>query len=87
MGGDEFALLLPESNKQDAERVIHKIRSILQVEMQDDGLTASFSLGAISFAAPPVSVDEMLRQADALMYTVKAQGKNDFLVVNREEAG
>jgi diguanylate cyclase (GGDEF)-like protein len=87
MGGDEFALLLPEANKEDAENVIRKIQSTLRAGMRDDELRASFSLGAISFAVPPISVDEMLRQADALMYTVKAQGKNNFLVVSREEGG
>jgi diguanylate cyclase (GGDEF)-like protein len=80
MGGDEFAIFLPETNQQAAEIVVRKLKSTLQKVMQDKDFPVSFSLGAISFDKPPASVDEILRQADRLMYTVKNQGKNDYIV-------
>jgi diguanylate cyclase (GGDEF)-like protein len=85
MGGDEFAVLLLEADRRDAERVIRKMQSNFQAEMRATETPATFSLGAISFTLPPESVDEMLRQADALMYTVKTLGKNSFLVASRDE--
>jgi PleD family two-component response regulator len=47
------------------------------MEASQTGVT--LSAGVISFASPPASVDEMLHQADALMYKAKSGGKNDIL--------
>jgi GGDEF domain-containing protein len=38
----------------------------------------TFSIGMVSFAVPPASVEEMVRQADEVMYSVKQQGKNSI---------
>jgi PleD family two-component response regulator len=48
-----------------------------RMEASQTGVT--LSAGVISFASPPASVDEMIHQADALMYKAKAGGKNDIL--------
>jgi diguanylate cyclase (GGDEF)-like protein len=82
LGGDEFALLLPETDQQAAECVVRKIRTHLQAIMQLKEFQVTFSLGAICFTVPPASIDKMLAQADALMYTVKTQGKNNFIVTS-----
>ena len=37
---------------------------------------ATFSIGMITCLAPPKSVDELLKIADDLMYSVKRSGKN-----------
>lgn len=83
MGGDEFALLLPDTDLQAAESVIMRIRAKLFVETQAHDAPTSFSLGAVTFITPPPSVEAMLREADALMYAVKQQGKNGFRVISR----
>ena len=83
MGGDEFALLLPETDLQAAESVIMRMREKLSVEMQVYNAPTSFSLGAVAFINPPPSVEAMLREADALMYAVKQQGKNSFRVISQ----
>jgi PleD family two-component response regulator len=36
----------------------------------------TFSIGAITFLRPAKSADEMIRAADRVMYSAKAQGKN-----------
>jgi PleD family two-component response regulator len=36
----------------------------------------TFSVGAVTFLKPPVSVDEMIKMADDLMYSAKRNGKN-----------
>jgi len=36
----------------------------------------SFSMGLVLFKKLPDNVDEMIKQADNLMYTVKGSGKN-----------
>jgi two-component system, cell cycle response regulator len=76
LGGDEFALLMPATsdNSEDA------IRCRLQQELQKRNAQPSrryslgVSIGIVTFdPQQPLSVEEMLAQADALMYEEKQQ--------------
>ena len=78
LGGDEFALLLPETDQEAALVVTNKLREALLVSMQRREWPVTFSIGLVSFATPPESVEEMLKQADAVMYSVKLKGKNSI---------
>ena len=49
-----------------------------QEAMQAKGWTVTSSIGAVTFDTAPASVDEMIRQADGLMYAVKKTGKNSI---------
>jgi diguanylate cyclase (GGDEF)-like protein len=76
LGGDEFAILLPETGRQAAEIVIQKIQNILLDTMQEHDWPVTFSIGVVTFATPPPTVDAMIRTADGVMYAVKNGGKN-----------
>jgi diguanylate cyclase (GGDEF)-like protein len=76
LGGDEFALLLPETGGEEAKQVIGRIHSSLLNEMLSNGWMVTFSIGVVTFLQLPKSVDEMVKQADGLMYTVKTGSKN-----------
>jgi diguanylate cyclase (GGDEF)-like protein len=87
VGGDEFAILLPDTTTRMAEQVARKIQDALTTAMQEHGYLVTFSLGALTFSSPPLDFHEALSQADALMYQVKLRGKNDFLIVDYEKDG
>lgn len=74
LGGDEFALLLPESGPESANDLIHKAMHKLEKAIKDDW-PVTFSIGMVTFLEPPLTVDELLKHADDLMYSVKAAGK------------
>ena len=76
MGGDEFAILLPETDKQQAQVVINKLRERLLSEMRSEGWSVTFSIGVSTYGNSPQSVDEVIKFADNLMYEVKRNGKN-----------
>jgi diguanylate cyclase (GGDEF)-like protein len=76
MGGDEFALILPDTNKGAANTVLAKVLAMLERAMQQNGWRITFSIGAVTFLAPPVSVQEMIAGADQAMFAVKNSGKN-----------
>jgi len=78
VGGDEFVVLLPETNAQTAPVVISNMQRALLKEMTENGWAVTFSIGVLTLTAPQVSVDEMLRRADQLMYAVKNGGKNNI---------
>ena len=76
MGGDEFALLLPETDRQTAEAILNRIRQTLKKAMQRNNWPVTFSIGSVTFRAAPDPVDEMIRLADAEMYEAKSAGKD-----------
>jgi diguanylate cyclase (GGDEF)-like protein len=79
LGGDEFAIALPETNESGAYAVFNKLRDKLALGMQKGKWPVGFSIGVISFDLPPANFDEAVRLADALMYRVKRNGKNNIL--------
>ena len=78
IGGDEFAILLPEVGLSLAETVISKMHGKLLEEMQKNNWPATFSIGVLTFSDAPSSVNEMLNMVDRLMYSVKNKGKNNI---------
>jgi diguanylate cyclase (GGDEF)-like protein len=78
VGGDEFVILLPETNAQTAPLVMSNMQRELLKGMSENGWAVTFSIGALTLNVPQLSVDEMLGRADQLMYTVKNNGKNNI---------
>ncbi len=76
LGGDEFAVLLPETGQHAAAVVMGRVQAHLREAMQRNRWPATVSIGVATFAAPPGTVDELLKPADDLMYTAKRGGKN-----------
>lgn len=90
VGGDEFALLLPVTAMDPAQKILSALKVQLAVEMQRQGWPITFSVGAVTFVQPPDSVDEMIRRADRLMYAAKSSGKDVIqheVFPDRAEAG
>jgi len=79
MGGDEFAIVLPEVDEAGARIVIDTLRRVLLREAEIQGWPISFSIGVVSFDTPSSSLDEAISIADALMYQVKESGKDNII--------
>jgi diguanylate cyclase len=76
-GGDEFVVLLPETNgHEDSAAVERKIRAKLSVPYFIDGveLTTSVSIGSAVFPANAKHRSELLQYADTAMYRAKNGG-------------
>lgn len=77
-GGEEFLLLLPQTQLTDAARVAEKIRQTVAQQRflpqhPELVITCSFGVALLSDAE---DFDEALRQADQLLYQAKADGRN-----------
>jgi diguanylate cyclase (GGDEF)-like protein len=79
MGGDEFAVLMPETGQAGAKTAFSKIQEELERAATDHNWPIGFSIGVALFPNSPPSLDEALKIADSLMYRVKQTGKNDVL--------
>ena len=76
MGGDEFALLLPETQSDPAQIVVRRIQRFLLDVAQKNEWPVSFSFGVATYLRPPESVEEMVQKADMLMAAAKNSGGN-----------
>lgn len=76
LGGDEYAILLPETGREAAGEIAAKLQQQLAHSMQKGGWPVTVSFGVATFMAPPGSIDDMMKQADMLLYRAKQKGKN-----------
>ena len=75
LGGDEFAVMLPETNAEACRMVIEMLQQRLLHEMSEHNWPVTFSIGIATFLSMPSSIEEMIQQADKLMYAVKNTSK------------
>ena len=79
MGGDEFAIVLPETDEAGAKSVFDLFRNNLLEAAQKHHWPIGLSIGVVAFSTPSASLDEAIRIADSLMFQVKSSGKNGIL--------
>jgi diguanylate cyclase (GGDEF)-like protein len=79
IGGEEFALLLPQTTPEDAERLVERLRAgvaATRANIGDVRLELTVSIGLTSSGRGALDVDGILRVADEALYAAKRQGKN-----------
>ena len=70
-GGDEFALVLPESKEDDAHRVANRIREVLATDGEQPSLSAS--IGISVYRGDGERIEKLLSEADQDLYAEKAK--------------
>lgn len=74
-GGDEFALVLPETDEPAARQVAARIRNRLDVDTERPRL--SLSIGIATFPQCGSSVQQLIECADQALYEMKGKSKRD----------
>lgn len=81
LGGDEFALILPGTDADAASAYAEALRDRLLASMRENGWSVvTFSIGVASFLQAPADLPSLLKEADALMYEVKENGRDRVMV-------
>ena len=82
LGGEEFAVLLPNTDAEGAEGVAERIQrdlAAMSIPVRDGTLSVTASFGISSF--PDVApLGELLNDADRCLYEAKRAGKNRIVV-------
>ncbi|HQC73355.1 MAG TPA: diguanylate cyclase, partial [Candidatus Competibacteraceae bacterium] len=79
IGGEEFAILLPQTDLDAARVVAERLRQRMASTpiVTDQGpLILTISLGLTGFDATVIDFDALLRRADAALYRAKQNGRN-----------
>ena len=73
IGGDEFAILLPNTDKDEAAMIAEKILSVFEdaISVDDLALSISASIGISTYPVDGDDADTLLRHADIAMYVAK----------------
>lgn len=76
-GGEEFAILVPETSGEDAMLVAEKLRRVVETWMFPGVPTpVTVSLGVAEYPQNGHTRDELVRAADAALYVAKQRGRN-----------
>jgi diguanylate cyclase (GGDEF)-like protein len=87
-GGDEFVVLLPETEASGAYVVAEKIRlGVADLVVAGTDMKTSMSVGVVSYPDDGRTSDELMISADQAMYASKRSGKNRVMGVAMHPAG
>ncbi len=79
-GGEEFLAVLPGAGEADVGALGERIRRVVEstaIGFGQKRISVTISLGAVSFPSANVTdVDDLIRHADAAMYSAKNAGRN-----------
>jgi diguanylate cyclase (GGDEF)-like protein len=77
-GGDEFVILLPREDYAKAAKIIQDIFSDAMARFERADWPVTLSIGAVTYYRLTGDVDALMREADALLYQVKASGRKNI---------
>jgi diguanylate cyclase (GGDEF)-like protein/PAS domain S-box-containing protein len=85
-GGDEFILLIPDT---DAEGTAHVAQKILDITAQpfiigDQRVALTASVGIALFPQDGANFEQLIQSADAALFRVKQSGRNNFQFFTRQ---
>jgi len=79
VGGEEFAIFLPDTGMDDAFRIADEIRKAIgysRLEIEGKTVCYTVSLGLESSEPKDQSIDELFKRADLKLYGAKEKGRN-----------
>lgn len=88
IGGEEFAILLPETARKEAlvsaERLLGAARAA-RIEAGENELQFTISIGCTEFGAESPNVEGILKSADLALYDAKKSGRDRVVVGDASE--
>jgi diguanylate cyclase (GGDEF)-like protein/putative nucleotidyltransferase with HDIG domain len=84
VGGEEFALILPNTNQSEALTLAERLRCALLDEFSGDAVPITISFGIATFRDHAETAASLLHAADDALYEAKESGRNRSVLFSRE---
>ena len=78
-GGEEFLIILPNSNIEDTYKIAEKIRKEIEnitININNNTIKFTISLGVSEIHKDDISIYDAIKRADVNLYKAKKEGKN-----------
>jgi len=75
-GGEEFLLLLPNTDLHGAEEVAERCREAFATTPVDDIGTVTASFGVVAYHGKDDTLEQLLQRADTALYSAKREGRD-----------
>ncbi len=86
VGGEEFAFVLPNTNENEAAKVLNRLRETISqsAALCDDGkaVSVTVSIGLTEMRAGEASLDKILARSDAALFEAKHGGRNQVRIAS-----
>lgn len=85
LGGEEFAILLPNIDQLGAYNLAERLRVLVEESsfiFETQTITLTVSIGISSLNSPLQQLNDLLKQADQALYEAKGAGRNRVVVAN-----
>jgi diguanylate cyclase (GGDEF)-like protein len=80
VGGDEFALILPDTDEHGAFVLADRMRRVVREEFAGDTVPITMSFGIASFGEHGETAASLIRAADEALYGAKESGRNGTMI-------
>jgi diguanylate cyclase (GGDEF)-like protein/putative nucleotidyltransferase with HDIG domain len=84
MGGEEFALLLPETDEHGAYVIAERLRHAVRDAFAPDQVALTVSFGVAAYPNHGATGDQLLRAADQALYVAKELGRDRTAIYRPE---
>jgi diguanylate cyclase (GGDEF)-like protein len=82
-GGEEFLILLPDSNARNSAQTAQRIRKMVQdleIETSNENVSVTVSIGVSSYPQYGQDANAVICAADAALYQAKSSGRNQVVL-------
>jgi diguanylate cyclase (GGDEF)-like protein/putative nucleotidyltransferase with HDIG domain len=86
MGGEEFALILPETDEHEGYILAERLRDKIRENFAQDIFPLTISFGVASYPTHGATTGSLLKAADQALYTAKEFGRDCSVIYSAETA-
>jgi diguanylate cyclase (GGDEF)-like protein len=80
-GGEEFAVILPDTDVNNSKIVAERLRQAVELECKKMNQPLTVSLGISNYPLHGSTATEVISCADKALYLAKSRGKNQFALL------